>query len=67
MIVKKERWVWGKNIEGVQYKKNNIGAIVQVYMETLQGILDVSPGDWIVTDDNGNKYPCKSELLNERN
>lgn len=33
------------------------------YVETLEGYLKVSPGDWIITGINGEKYPCKPDIF----
>ncbi len=37
---------------------NTKGAI-----KTLEGWLTVSPGDWIITGVNGEKYPCKPDIF----
>ena len=29
-----------------------------MYIETLEGVMHASPGDWIITGVNGEKYPC---------
>ena len=34
-----------------------------MYIETLEGVMHASPGDWIITGVNGEKYPCKPENL----
>ncbi len=36
---------------------------VQVF--TLEGPLNVSPGDWIIRGVQGEFYPCKPEIFNE--
>lgn len=33
------------------------------YVETLEGILHVSRGDWIITGVQGERYPCKPEIF----
>lgn len=32
-------------------------------VETLEGVMKVLPGDWIVTGIAGEKYPCKNEIF----
>jgi hypothetical protein len=32
-------------------------------IETLEGTMIVSRGDWIITGANGEKYPCKPDLF----
>lgn len=30
---------------------------------TLEGLMRVSPGDWIITGVKGEKYPCKPDIF----
>jgi len=32
-------------------------------IETLEGIMIASPGDWIITGINGERYPCKPDIF----
>ena len=32
-------------------------------IETLEGPLIVTPGDWIITGVNGEHYPCKPDIF----
>lgn len=32
-------------------------------VQTLEGPLAVSPGDWIITGIKGEKYPCKPDIF----
>ena len=34
-----------------------------MYIETLEGGMHASPGDWIITGVNGEKYPCKPDIF----
>ncbi len=36
---------------------------VVAYISTLEGRMIVSPGDWIITGVNGEKYPCKPDIF----
>lgn len=33
------------------------------YIETLEGCMNVSPGDWIITGVQGELYPCKPDIF----
>ena len=35
----------------------------QAWIETLEGGHVVSPGDWIITGVQGEKYPCKPDIF----
>lgn len=32
-------------------------------IKTLEGEMEVSPGDWIITGVKGEKYPCKPDIF----
>lgn len=35
----------------------------EVIIHTLEGDMRASPGDWIITGINGEKYPCKPDIF----
>lgn len=35
----------------------------EMTIETLEGAMKASPGDWIITGVNGEKYPCKPDIF----
>ena len=35
----------------------------RIFIETLEGDLHVTPGDWIITGVNGECYPCKPDIF----
>lgn len=35
----------------------------EMIIETLEGPLKASPGDWIITGIRGEKYPCKPDIF----
>jgi hypothetical protein len=61
-------------VEAVQWKKDPkifIGVdkhgveytVTECCIQTLEGPLRVSPGDWIITGIKGEKYPCKPDIF----
>lgn len=36
---------------------------VEITIETLEGKMTASPGDWIITGVNGEQYPCKPDIF----
>lgn len=36
---------------------------IEMYIETLEGVMKASPGDWIITGVNGEKYPVKQDIF----
>jgi len=36
---------------------------VEITINTLEGKMKASPGDWIITGINGEKYPCKPDIF----
>lgn len=61
ILIEAEQWFWGKEIEGVCWGFSNLGR--ETYIDTLHGRMQVSPGDWIITGVNGEKYPCKPDIF----
>lgn len=35
----------------------------EMNIETLEGVMHASPGDWIITGVNGEEYPCKPDIF----
>lgn len=35
----------------------------EVQIETLEGLMTASTGDWIIIGVNGEKYPCKPDIF----
>lgn len=35
------------------------------FIKTLEGDMQVSPGDWIITGVAGEKYPCKPDIFDK--
>lgn len=68
VVIEAERWFPGKHIEGVQEivhdpgdgstRTNGYGMV-----NTLEGPLKVSSGDWIITGIAGERYPCKDDIF----
>jgi hypothetical protein len=42
------------------YENKNIDAY---FIRSLEGIMEVTPGDWIITGVHGEKYPCKPDIF----
>ena len=36
---------------------------VEITIDTLEGRMIASPGDWIITGVHGEKYPCKPDIF----
>jgi hypothetical protein len=60
LVIEATQWHPGRQVEGV---------VVPVpgddgpYVQTLEGPLRVSPGDWIITGVKGERYPCKPDVF----
>ncbi len=57
-----ESWVKGKTEEpkdgGIHTRD-----IVFLEIETLEGVMTASPGDWIIKGIKGEFYPCKPDIF----
>ena len=58
IVIEAEQWFPGIRIDGMLL--NNEG---QPIIETLEGDMLVSPGDWVITGVKGEKYPCKPDIF----
>lgn len=65
LIIEAEQWFIGKEIEGVIYKPMPLSGLYLMppYIDTLEGRMFVSEGDYIITGIKGEKYPCKSDVF----
>ena len=67
IIIEAEQWFPGKVVQGVyflhpQESRNGLPSYSH-WVDTLEGRLAVSPGDWIITGIKGNQYPCKPDIF----
>jgi hypothetical protein len=64
VIVEAEQWYPGKNVEGVECNPiDNPMTRNSYYIQTLEGLMGVSPGDFIITGIKGEKYACKPDIF----
>jgi hypothetical protein len=65
IVIEAEQWLGPESkIDGVRETpglSSSIGGFF--FVETLEGPLRVSPGDWIITGVAGEKYPCKDSIF----
>lgn len=61
---------WPGRIEGVEimvagenHPSEPMGSFLFAYVDTLEGKMGISPGDWIITGVKGEKYPCKPDIF----
>jgi len=58
---------WFKDGDHPQVKIWDSGSQVYVrgmpYVKTLEGLMLVTPGDWIITGVKGEHYPCKPDIF----
>lgn len=60
VVIEAEQYFLGKNVPGVC----NCGIVQrQAHIHTLEGSMTVSPGDWVITGVQGEKYPCKPDIF----
>lgn len=64
VVIDAEQWYECHDIEGVVYSDGTDGiGVPHWYIDTLEGRMIVSPGDWIITGVKGEKYPCKPDIF----
>lgn len=45
----------------VEAWRNDTGE--SIHIETLEGVMEARPGDWIIKGVNGELYPCKPDVF----
>jgi hypothetical protein len=69
IIIEAEQWFPGVDIPEVNYPVCAVGYPgISVFdsvatINTLEGTMFVSPGDWIIKGVNGEFYPCKPDIF----
>ena len=64
VVIEATQWHEGMEVEGVICNPMNQPNLKgHYYVETLEGWLHVSEGDWIITGVKGEKYPCKPDVF----
>lgn len=73
VVIEAEQWFPGKEIEGVIERPphdvpSRAGGVAftmpaRFVIETLEGDMTVSPGDWVIVGVKGERYPCKPDIF----
>lgn len=71
VVIEATQWFPGVEIDGVICKPDLmfLGSVKEygekygAEINTLEGPLHVSPGDWIITGVKGERYPCKPDIF----
>ena len=64
IVVEAEQWPVDEP-EGFQGIDGVIWQNQRLEIHTLEGVHEVTPGDWIITGIQGEKYPCKPDIFEE--
>ena len=54
---------WGQQEGAHKVSYNELCYAEVAHVHTLEGPLNVSSGDWIITGVKGERYPCKPEVF----
>ena len=63
IIVEAERWFPGKHVDGVIEPDPNSVTQFAPFVDTINGLVTVAPGDWIITEICGARYPVKPDVF----
>ena len=72
VVIDAEQWFLDKDVEGVEYKlkgwvvdptNKTQQKLYHYVVNTLEGEMTVSPGDWIIKGVEGEYYPCKDSIF----
>jgi hypothetical protein len=54
---------WARSHENLLIETDGEGKFTGYLIETLEGDMRVSPGDWIIRGVKGEIYPCKPDIF----
>lgn len=68
VVVEAKQWFPGQDIEGLDVDPPEIAQYrplgePMAFIDTLEGRMTVSIGDWIITGVKGEHYPCKPDIF----
>lgn len=66
IVIEAEQWFPEKEVEGVTTfdVQNKDGSMTKGgIIFSPWGDVEISPGDWVITGVNGEKYPCKPDIF----
>jgi hypothetical protein len=56
-------WKWGDHPHVTYFEVDEDGNAIEFGIDTLEGWMIVTPGDWIITGVKGEHYPCKPDIF----
>lgn len=60
IVIEATQWCVGDNpVDGMLYDDSD----GFYYISTLEGLMRVGDGDWIITGVKGERYPCKPDIF----
>lgn len=62
LVIEAEQWFPGKQVEGAKEWREPSGEVF-AEVESLEGTLIATPGDWIITGIQGEKYVCRNDIF----
>lgn len=63
VVVQAEQFDRGRPAPAGVCFEDHLGSLGEPHVHTLEGLLNVSHLDWIVTGVKGEKYPCKPDIF----
>jgi hypothetical protein len=68
VVIEAEQWFSWKDgptggVNGICYELCGAIAVSKPHVHTLEGMMMVSEGDWIIVGVKGERYPCKPEIF----
>ena len=66
VVIEATRWFPGFQVEGVEIRDERYedgSCHTSAYISTLEGVMHVNPGDWIITGVMGEKYCCRNDIF----
>ena len=63
VVVEAEQWFTFRDVADAHIQPLGPEEPEKGYINTLEGGHEVTPGDWIITGVQGERYPCKPDIF----
>lgn len=60
-----QSWLKGGYFDDQSFLNEKYGPIYKFFVDTIEGPLEVKPGDWVVTGIKGEHFPVKPDIFSE--
>lgn len=61
VVIEAFQWHQSDSLDGLDVVRGE--GPYEVFIKTLEGLMQISDGDWVITGIKGERYPCKPDIF----